>query len=222
MLPKMSKTMQFTTGEAYFAECLRHSAKQHKHSANTLPNVTLGKEETAKKGSAKASLPSVFCQALGKDFAERLILLSAKKMNVTVEETVTDVCQVPKRSTQQKCTLFAECCCRDTRQRLYSLPSVLVQQNVCTLPSAGVETLGKSYALSRVLEQRPSANLMLFAECCSRGTRQRFFFWKRLFSISPKPHTVLQVYNSHTDASNKLIDHKFYKSLMTKLISNEK
>jgi hypothetical protein len=61
-----------------------------------------------------------------------------------------------------------------------------------------------------------------------RGTRQRYkFFWKRLFSPSPapvrKPHTiVLQVYNSYTDASNKLIDHKFYKSLTTKLISNAK
>jgi hypothetical protein len=45
-----------------------------------LPSVALGKEETAKKWSAKASLPSVFCRALGKDFAECLILLSAKKM----------------------------------------------------------------------------------------------------------------------------------------------
>jgi hypothetical protein len=32
-----------------------------------LPSV--GKEETAKKGSAKVSLPSVFYRALGKDFA---------------------------------------------------------------------------------------------------------------------------------------------------------
>jgi hypothetical protein len=46
-----------------------------------------------------------------------------------------------------------------------------------------------------------------------------------VFFPSPvgKPHTiVLQVYNSYTDASNKLIDHKFYKSLTTKLISNAK
>jgi hypothetical protein len=62
--------------------------------SGTLGKTTkaLGKEETAKKGSAKASLLSVFCQALGKDFAERIILLSAKKMAVTVEETVTDAC----------------------------------------------------------------------------------------------------------------------------------
>jgi hypothetical protein len=52
--------------EAYFAECLRHSAKQHKRSAKILPSVALGKEETAKKGSAKISLPSIFYRALGK------------------------------------------------------------------------------------------------------------------------------------------------------------
>jgi hypothetical protein len=41
-----------TTGEASIADCLNliHSAKQHKHSANLLPSVALGKEETAKKG----------------------------------------------------------------------------------------------------------------------------------------------------------------------------
>jgi hypothetical protein len=81
-----------TTGEAHFAECLRHSAKQQKRSANALPSVTLGKEETAKKGSAKASLPSVFYRALGKDFAERLIQHSARKIDVTAEKTVTDIC----------------------------------------------------------------------------------------------------------------------------------
>jgi hypothetical protein len=32
-----------TTGHNSFAECLRHSAKPRKHSANTLPSVTLGK-----------------------------------------------------------------------------------------------------------------------------------------------------------------------------------
>jgi hypothetical protein len=51
-----------------------------------LPSVTLGKEETAKKVSAKASLPNVFCRALSKDFAERLILLSVKKIDVTEEK----------------------------------------------------------------------------------------------------------------------------------------
>jgi hypothetical protein len=114
-----------------------------------LPNVALGKEETAKKGSAKASLPSVFYRALGEDFAECLILLSANKMDVTAEEMVTDVCQVSERNTRQsvcslpsvldqhsaKFMLFAECSCSDTRQ------------SVCSLPSAGGVTLGKEIYL---------------------------------------------------------------------------
>jgi hypothetical protein len=69
----------FSTGEAHFAECPRHWAKQQKLLANSLTSVTLGKEETAKKGSAKVSLPRVFYRALGKDVAERLIQHSAKK-----------------------------------------------------------------------------------------------------------------------------------------------
>jgi hypothetical protein len=52
-----------TTGIAFFAECLRHSAKP-------LPIVTLGKEHLANISSAKGSLPSTFFRTLGKDFAE--------------------------------------------------------------------------------------------------------------------------------------------------------
>jgi hypothetical protein len=68
----------------------------------------------------------------------------------------------------------------------------------------------------------------LFAESGVRGTRQRynFFLETPIFSL-PVPgweasHNILQFYNSYTDASNKLIDHKFYKSLTTKLKSNAK
>jgi hypothetical protein len=59
-----------TTRIAFFAECLRHSAKTILHSAKALPSVTLGKEHSAKISSAKGSLPSAFFQTLGKDFAE--------------------------------------------------------------------------------------------------------------------------------------------------------
>ena len=52
-----------TTGQQFFAECPRHSAK-------ALPSVALGKEHSEKKLSAKASLPSSFCRALGKDSAK--------------------------------------------------------------------------------------------------------------------------------------------------------
>jgi hypothetical protein len=58
-----------TTGIAFFAECLRHSAKAILHSAKALPSVTLGKEHSAKISSAKSYLPSVFFRTLG-NFAE--------------------------------------------------------------------------------------------------------------------------------------------------------
>jgi hypothetical protein len=48
-----------TTGINSFAECLKHSAK-------ALSSVTLGKEGSANSASAKPSLPSAFCRALGK------------------------------------------------------------------------------------------------------------------------------------------------------------
>jgi hypothetical protein len=60
----------YTTGIAFFAECLRHSVKAILHSAKALPSVTLGKEHSAKISSAKGSLPSAFFRTLGKEFAE--------------------------------------------------------------------------------------------------------------------------------------------------------
>jgi hypothetical protein len=65
-----SKHIDVTTGIAFFAECLRHSAKAILHSAKALPSVTLGKEHSANISSAKGSLPSAFFRTLGKDFAE--------------------------------------------------------------------------------------------------------------------------------------------------------
>jgi hypothetical protein len=66
----IKKNICITTGIAFFAECLRHSAKAILHSAKALPSVTLGKEYSAKISSAKGSLPSAFFRTLGKDFAE--------------------------------------------------------------------------------------------------------------------------------------------------------
>jgi hypothetical protein len=67
-----------TTGNGYFAECQKHSAKVQKHSANALPSVALGKGHTEEKISAKGTLPSAFRQALGKAFADRKVSHSAK------------------------------------------------------------------------------------------------------------------------------------------------
>ena len=63
-------SFMYTTGNSRFAVCHRHSAKPKKHSAKDLPSVTLDKQYTASIVSANVSLPSVFYQALGKDFAE--------------------------------------------------------------------------------------------------------------------------------------------------------
>jgi hypothetical protein len=68
-----------TTGIERFVECLKHSAKPEKHSAKTLPSVTLGKESSANSTSATTSLLSTFYRALGKDFAECQSVLSKEK-----------------------------------------------------------------------------------------------------------------------------------------------
>jgi hypothetical protein len=49
-----------TTGIDIFAECMKHSAKPEKHSAQALPSVTLDKEGSTNNTSAKPSLPSTF------------------------------------------------------------------------------------------------------------------------------------------------------------------
>jgi hypothetical protein len=68
----LGKSPTYTTGIAFFAECLRHSAKAILHSAKALPSVTLGKEHSTNISSAKGSLPSAFFRTVGKgkDFAE--------------------------------------------------------------------------------------------------------------------------------------------------------
>ena len=64
----------YTTGLSGFVECQGHLAKPNLHSAKALPSAALGKGHSAKNGPAKVSLPSVFCRALGKAFAECLTL----------------------------------------------------------------------------------------------------------------------------------------------------
>jgi hypothetical protein len=79
-----------TTGHSSFAECLRHSAKAILHSTKPLPSVTLDKERSANCTSATASLPSTFCRALGKEFAECHLTLGTEKSLSRRQVTVTD------------------------------------------------------------------------------------------------------------------------------------
>jgi hypothetical protein len=48
-----------TTGIAFFAECLRHSAKTILHSVKPLPSVTLGKEHDRRDGSICGGLQAM-------------------------------------------------------------------------------------------------------------------------------------------------------------------
>ena len=70
MLTKNHYRTQWLCRVPRFAECQGHSAKPNLHSAKALPSAALGKGHLAKNRSAKVSLPSVFCRALGKAFAE--------------------------------------------------------------------------------------------------------------------------------------------------------
>jgi hypothetical protein len=80
----------YTTGHNSFAECLRHSAKAILHSAKALPSVTLDKERSANCTSSTTSLPSTFCRALGKEFAECHLTLGKEKSPSRRQVTVTD------------------------------------------------------------------------------------------------------------------------------------
>jgi hypothetical protein len=79
------KRIPYTTGIAFFAECLRHSAKTILHSTKSLSSITLDKEHSANISSTKGSLPSTFFRTLGKDFAECQKTLGKEKHSVNKE-----------------------------------------------------------------------------------------------------------------------------------------
>jgi hypothetical protein len=97
-----------TTGISYFAVCLRHTAKALLHSVKSLPSVTLGKERSANCTSATVSLPSTFCRALGKEFAECHLTLGKEKSPSRRQVTVTDPLPSASPDTRQRGN-FAEC-----------------------------------------------------------------------------------------------------------------
>jgi hypothetical protein len=166
----------FTTRIEGFAECLKHSAKPEKHSAKSLPSVTLGKESSTNSTSATTSLPSTFYRALSKDFAECQSVLGKEKR--LSRRRVTETAPLPSvlGDTRQRSYLFAECLqpalgngstsgarrqvlCQvpgpqHSAKKLYRCPGV------ASLPSAMALTLGKACS----------------AKCQSFDTRQRSFF----------------------------------------------
>jgi hypothetical protein len=141
-----------TAGHSSFAECFRHSTNTRKHSTNALSSVTLGKEVSANYTSATTSLPSTFCRALGKDFAECHLVLGKEKSLSRRQVTVTE-----------------------------PLPSVLVgprqRSHLCRVPA--ILALGKD-GCSGPLRQSLCQELLealgkegFFAECWWTGSRQR-------------------------------------------------
>jgi hypothetical protein len=85
-------------------------------SANALPSAALGKGYTTKILSAKTSLPSAFCQALGKAFVGHSqslfrVPLWQRKDAVTAHETLTDaLSSAPLLGTRQR--IFFKKLCR--------------------------------------------------------------------------------------------------------------
>jgi hypothetical protein len=160
------------TGIGRFVEYLKHSAKPNKHSAKTLPSVTLGKESSANSTSATASLSSTFYRAVDKYFTKCHSVLEKEKPSS--RRLVTETTPLPSvlGDTRQKIT-FTECpptctwqrvhqrgplsvllssALRDTRQSLllcrvpgpqHSAKNLYRCPGIPSLPSAMALTLGK-------------------------------------------------------------------------------
>jgi hypothetical protein len=157
----------YTTVIGRFTECLKHSAKPDKHSAKTLPSVTLGKESSANNTSATASLPSTFYQALVSlgtrqrkavvtapgngdgAFAECHLIHSAKRLPLCRVATSLDSAKGPPAG--PFVSFLAKC----SRRRSAKLAS---------LPSARATALGK--------ETLPVPRCCFSAECYGPYTRQ--------------------------------------------------
>ena len=138
-----------TTGYSRFAECQGHSANAQKHSANTLPSVTLGIQHTALIcrqtvvcrvffiGHSANSLPTV---------SKHSAKINSRQKKIWQDGTVTSILPSAQR--------------KNTRQSFSSLPSVMTK------------TLGKVSQLCRVSTRKHSVKFFKFAECHAKNTRQ--------------------------------------------------
>ena len=145
-----------TTGYSRFAECQGHSANAQKHSANTLPSVTLGIQHTALIcrqtvvcrvffiGHSANSLPTV---------SKHSAKINSRQKKIDGMERRCRFCRVHDGKHSAKFLNFAECQKLNTRQSFPSLPSV---RN---------KTLGKVSKVCRVSELKHSAKFPKFAEC---------------------------------------------------------
>jgi hypothetical protein len=144
----------FTTGIDGFAECLKHSTKTLKHSANSLSSVALGKEGSTHSASANSSLSNTFSQALVKDFTECHEVLGKEK-------------QLSRRRVTETASLLSVL--SDTRQTSYLCRVSAGQHSVKNPPARS-----PCQVLCRVLCMALD-KAWFFAECQSHYTRQRTY-----------------------------------------------
>ena len=104
-----------------------HSAKKVLYSAKPLLSAALGKELSAYPFTAKASLPSATCRALGKGFPECHNGTRQRKAAVMARSRWRRLCRVPRVGTRQINVFFIffkKMLCRvpasGTRQSLFS------------------------------------------------------------------------------------------------------
>jgi hypothetical protein len=83
-----------------------HSAKKALHSAKLLSSATLGKELSPYPFTAKASLPSATCRALGKGFPECHDGTRQRKAAVMARSQWRPLCRVPRVGTRQRNVFF--------------------------------------------------------------------------------------------------------------------
>ena len=83
-----------------------HSVKKALHSVKPLPSAALGKELSAYLFTAKASLPSAACRALGKGFPECHDGTRQRKAAVMARSQWRPLCRVPRVGTRQRNVFF--------------------------------------------------------------------------------------------------------------------
>ena len=144
----MTHYCHLTTGDGFFAGCLRHSAKADIHSAKPLPRQNLCRGK----------------QFIGKDLFVEYTLSGTRqrKVAVTASATVTVALLSVKVKHSAKVAALSSAIDSDTQQRwpLCRVPPARHSANRRPLPSAWPVALGKS---------------VMFAECNGLCTRQSMF-----------------------------------------------
>ena len=141
----MTHYCHLTTGDGFFAGCLRHSAKADIHSAKPLPRQNLCRGK----------------QFIGKDLFVEYTLSGTRqrKVAVTASATVTVALPSVKVKHSVKVPALPSAVDLNTRQRwpLCRVPPARHSTKVAYLPSVLSAALGKVTTFAECLSQRRSA-----------------------------------------------------------------